>query len=146
MKPMITNGGPHPADKWADMTTDTILDLIKIDDDSATPEAAVARAAKRNLKPVLFDIFNGHHSAVQAAEKGNLARAKKSMLTETLNVTHHMTIADEVDAALAATPFGPHLAKPEVKAVIRQIIGQHTADVMHIERRWHADRLAARGA
>jgi hypothetical protein len=28
--------------------------------------------------------------------------------------------------------------------VVKAIIGQHSANVMHIERRWHRDRLTAR--
>jgi hypothetical protein len=153
MQPMITNGGPHPADKWADMTTDTILGLIKVGEDSVTEEAAAARQAKRDLRPILFDIFMGHHDGVQKHERGHLPKniktaEKANAHAHALDVTPHMGVADEVFSALAATPFAAHFAKPEVQDVIRQIIGSHTADVMHIERRWHHNRLsaAAKGA
>jgi len=142
MRAMITNGGPHPADRWAEVTTDAILGLIQVADDSDTSEATMARQAKRDLRPVLFGIFNEHHYGVQQHERGTLAKESKSTLAKTLNVAQHMTITQEVDAALAATPFAAHFAKPEVATVVHNIIGQHTADVMHIERRWHADRLA----
>lgn len=150
---MITNGGPHPADKWAEMTTNTILDLVQIAEDSDTPEAAAARQAKRDLRPVLFDIFNGHHGTVQNHERGHLkanvkgAKAAGEHLNAALNVTQHLTVMQQVNAALAATPFAAHFAKPEVIEVIKTIIAQHTADVMHIERCWHNDRaVAAKGA
>ncbi len=142
MKTMITNGGPHPSDRWADMTTESILELIEVGEESATPEAVKARAVKRALRPDLFAIFNGHHERVQKHERGVLAKAKESMVTDTINVAHHMTIGQEVDALLAATPFAAHFARPEVRAVIHKIIGRDTANVMHIERRYHADRLA----
>lgn len=146
MKIMITNGGPHPADKWAETTADTILDLIEIAEDSDTPQAMAARQAKRDLRPALFDIFNAHHGKVQKHERGELAKAKKSMVTDHINPHQHMSVMDEVETALANTPFAAHFAKPEVFGAIKQIVGQHTANAMHIERSWHRDRLAEKGA
>lgn len=149
MRPMITNGGPHPADKWADMTTETILDLIQVAEDSVSPEATAARTAKRDLRPVLFDIFNGHHDRVQKHEQNHMraniksAKAASDHMTVPLDVTAHLTVMDQVKAALAVTPFSDHFAKPKVIKTIKQIVGQHTADAMHIERRWHHDRHVA---
>lgn len=147
MRPMITNGGPHPSDKWADVTTDTILDLIQINEDSVSPEATAARAAKRGLRISLFDLFNDHHGAVQAHEQGLKAAVKtvddaEDHVAATLDPMQHVepTLA-RVNTLLAASPFAAHFAKPEVQAVLQNIIGHHTADVMHIERRWHSDSL-----
>lgn len=147
---MITNGGPHPADKWADMTTETILGLVQVAEDSVSPEALAARDAKRKLRPILFDIFNEHHDKVQKHEQGELSKSKK-LTTDPVQAIdtkkHTPSTMEQVDAALADTPFAAHFAKPEVKAVLHAIVGQHTADVMHIERRWHQDRLnSAKGA
>jgi hypothetical protein len=58
VKIMITNGGPHPADKWADITTDAILDLIQIEADSGHAgsdggphcQAGLAQCAVRHLQ------------------------------------------------------------------------------------------------
>lgn len=149
MKMMITNGGPHPADKWADMTADAILDLIAVSEDSNTPEALAARAAKRDLRPVLFDIFNDHHSAVQGTEQRHLTATVKTCehaeahVQSPLDVEPHLPVMSKVFNTLAATPFAAHFAKPEVQAILTSIVGQHTADVMHIERRWHQDGLVA---
>ena len=152
MKPMITNGGPHPADKWADMSADTIMDLIQVADDADTPEAAAARAAKRSLRPVLFDIFNGHHDGVQKHERDHLTRhvkgsqAREHAHSSRLDVTQHLGVMDELFAALDATPFAAHFAQPHVREVLKQIVGAHTANAMHVERRYHADRHEAKGA
>lgn len=151
MQPMITNGGPHPADKWADMTTGTILDLVQVPEDSVTPEAASARQVKRDLRGVLFDIFMAHHSGVQAKEKGDLAKVKKPedarRLSESSFALHddvHSTL-DQVNEAISATPFADHFKQQHVQDVLRTMIGQHTADVQHIERCWHVDRLEKKG-
>jgi hypothetical protein len=152
MRPMSTNGGAHPADKWADTTTDAIMSLIEIAADSVSPEAAVARSAKRTLAPILFGIFNDHHTDVQNGERFHLDTIKLAYVAaehvaSPLDVTPHLSVMDRVFAALAATPFAAHFAQPHVQAVLTQIVGNHTADVMHIERRWHLDRLnAAQGA
>lgn len=141
MKPMITNGGPHPADKWADMTVDTILELVQVQEDSVSPEATAARAAKRALRPVLFNIFNAHHDRVQKHETGEIAKNAKRVHATLDPMPHATPVMAQVDAALAATPFAAHFAQPAVRSVIGNIVAQHTANVMHIERRWHADRL-----
>lgn len=151
MKPMITNGGPHPADKWADVTTDTIMDLIQVQKDSVSPEATAARAAKRDLRPKLFAIFNAHHEAVQASERADVPKslaAAGAHVAKQLDPTPIVTpTLAKINAVLAATPFANHFAEPNVQAILQGIIGQHTADVMHIERRWHHDRAsAAKGA
>ncbi len=58
-----------------------------------------------------------------------------------------MGTADEVLKLLATTPFAAHFAQEHVQAVVKTIIGQHTADSINIERGWHHDRLvAAEGA
>jgi hypothetical protein len=144
---MVTNGGPHPADKWAEVTTNTIVDTILVDGkpDDDSPNATAMRLAKRNLRNTLFDICLKHHSDVQQIERNDKpltavdAAAKAIAPLDTApHLDQTMTAAN---AAFAATPFKDHFAKPEVQAVVKHILGQHTADVMHIERRWHHDRL-----
>lgn len=154
MKLMITNGGPHPADKWADVTVGVILDLIQISDNSVSPEAMAARQAKRDLRPKLFDALIGHHSAVQHKERESLKAIKSAKAAgEHCDGKHDPHAHGETEATcdmvcglLADTPFAAHFAKPEVEAVVHQIIKQHTVNAMHIERRWHHDRLTAKGA
>ena len=141
-KIIVTNGGPHPPDRWADTTVEAIMDLIRIPDDSVTAEALTARQAKRGLSPKLFAILLPHHDGVQRQHRGALKKVKASQVGEQIDVTPHMDAADQALAALAATPFAAHFAEPHVQEVVRQIIGSHTASVIDIERRWHADALA----
>ena len=150
---MVTNGGPHPADRWADMTTDTILGLlVDANPDDASPEAAAARQAKRDLRPKLFDILLGHHHGAQAGERKRLPAEVKlayvahAHLADAIEMPDQWGAENKVLALLATTPWKDHFAKPDVAQVIRNIVRQHTADVMHIERRWHHDRLQAKGA
>lgn len=149
---MITNNGTHPPDKWADVTTEAILNLIDVKEDSVSESAIEARQAKRDLRPVLFDIFNGHHEGVQAREKDALAKIKKhaearAHCEKPLGLHEDVpSTLEEVNAALKSTPFAAHFAQPHVQDVLRAIIGQHSATVLDIERRTHADRLAKKEA
>lgn len=145
---MITNGGAHPADKWAELTANTIVDTTLVDahPDDASEAAVAARAAKRGLRTKLFDIFNHHYDAVQKHERGECAKCKKpsdaaARVVAPHDPSHHMGVMDKVNAALVATPFAAHFAKPEVQDVVKAIIGQFTVDTMHIERRTHHDKL-----
>lgn len=151
---MTTNGGPHPSDKWAEMTANQIADTILVDasPDDTSDAARAARKAKRDLVAKLFDIFDDHHAGVQQSEQGKLKNVKTADKAAA-HADHEQTpidpkphvdaIMDTVNSAFAATPWAAHLAKGEVQDTVRAIIGQHTVDVMHIERRWHHDRLSA---
>ncbi len=143
---MVTNGGPHPADKWADTTTEALLNLIQVPDDSVTAEAAQARQIKRDLRGQLFDVLMAHHDGVQKEHRKGLAKLKVCQKSKQLDVTAYMDTADEVLALFATTPFATHFAQEHVGDVVRQIVGQHTADVIHIERCFHSDGLARKEA
>lgn len=143
MQIMITNGGPHPADKWADATTETILGLIQISDDADTADAAYARQVKREMRPVLFNLFNTHHGDLQKFERAECKKDGKRAGNRRFDPsTHASKAAADLHAVLAATPFASHFARPEVKEVLERIIGQHFVNSMNIERCYHRDRQA----
>lgn len=149
MQILKTDGGAHPADKWAEFTADNLVGLIQVDNDSVTPEAHNARAAKRDLRPILFKILESHFGDVQAFERKHCdkhvkgAAAAQEHADKPLDVTPHLGVMDEVFAAFDATPFKDHFAKPEVREVLTRMVGQHTANTMNIERKTHHDRQKA---
>lgn len=148
MKLMVTNGGPHPPDKWAEITSDEILGLVQIDEDSASSEAIAARLAKRDLARQLFSYFMMHHAGVQQSERAALAKSAKRVDAK-LDPTVHLkagaeALAPDLAAIFDLTPFADHFRKPDVITVVNTIIAQHSGDVMHLERRWHADRQATK--
>jgi hypothetical protein len=149
MKFLVTNDGVHPADKWADFTVDEILDLIKIAPELDSVSAHNARAAKRDLGPILFRILDGHYGDVQTHERGHLTENIKDEAAAAehadakIDPTPHLSVMDQIFAAFDASPFKEHFAKPEVREVLTQIAGQHTANVMNIERKTHLDRHVA---
>lgn len=145
---MITDGGPHPPDKWAEVTTDAVLELIAVKEGSSSEAAVKAREFKRNTFFPLYEIFKNHHGGVQRIERDALSSIKKHAAAlehcaKPLELHEDVpSTLEEVNAVFSKSPFAEHFAKPEVQAVLQAIIGQHSANVVHIERRYHVDRLA----
>lgn len=140
---LITNGGPHPADKWAACTAKTICDLIVIDEASASPEAVACRRAKPRFQLDLADALEAVYQTNQQAEQ---ARATKNTDNASMPAIDP-TDGPHLDAAMAAiltaakpTPFAVYFGQPEVTDPVRRIVAQHLGNIMHIERSWHADR------
>ena len=133
---MITNGGPHPPEKWADVTAKAIADLIVIEP-SAPVEAVID---KRGFEAALFKLLVEQHRHTQ-----DRARA---ICTENHDHGDHRhlvhdratAVAEKVVALAHNTRFAEHFEKPEVRTFLHNVIGQHFANSVHIERSWHADR------
>ncbi len=132
---MITNGGPHPPEKWADVTARAITDLIVIEPTAPTQ----AIVDKREFEMALFKLLIEQHKHTQD-------RARNALAAEG-HVDHRQIVHDRAPAvtekvtALAhGTRFAEHFAKPEVKSFVHNVIGQHFANSVDIEHRWHKDR------
>lgn len=133
---LISNNGPHPADNWAALATTRILDLIQIDPNSTSPQAIEARLAKEDIRPKLLRYLNDHFNLVQSDE-----RTMVRHMHEPIEVEGPITtILANVGSIAKGTPFAAHFKNPDFRETVRRIVGQFTANVMHIERRYHADR------
>jgi hypothetical protein len=150
---MTTNGGPHPADKWALTTTGQIMQAV-----FSKPAAETAGARKFEI--ALLDILAPHHEHVQKHERGKIEEHGITRLSHPIDPREHCAavVADIAAAALKAgsvvvpdpdrpgetitVDLGAHFAKPEVQAALAGLIGSHFASAMDIERSWHADRNA----
>lgn len=141
-KIMITNGGVHPSDKWAETTAEQIVDLIQVDPDSDSPAAKAARLAKPRLKLDLQEALEPHHDTVQQHERGKIKEHGLERLSHPLT-PEAKHIEDALAAILAKTKdtvFAAHFALPETQTVLRHMIGGHFITSADIERSWHADR------
>jgi len=142
---LITNGGPHPADKWAEVSADQIVALIDIDDRADSPQATEARRAKRRFREDLIDTLTGHHDDCIGKERGALkthgvARYDQSEVVD----DHHPETLEAAcqavsDAASKYPVLGNHFSEGEAADVVRRILRSHMNHIMHIERGWHRD-------
>lgn len=144
MQILVTNGGPHPADKWAAASAAAICNLIVIDDNSASEAAVAARLAKPKLESAIVDALMGHHHEVQKHERAQLDKHGHERLSHSLDPRDHVpktlnAAMKAVGACFDASPFKAHFAQAHVQEAIAGMLGSHFASAMQIERSWHAD-------
>ncbi len=128
-KVMITNGGDHPADKWAKITAEMIGDLIQVDENSTSSAAISARKALPHFVLDLADALEDHHALAAVAFP----------LAEDVTPVDKALI--EFSTIVAKTPFAYWGANPTTLAVVRGIIGSHMATVQHSAHSWQLDTM-----
>ena len=130
---MITNGGTHPPEKWAEQTVAQIIQVSK----EALGDAAIAA---RRLELRMLDVLETAHAEVQAAEKKLIKDLGLALLEQDIDPTPHVQKPlDALVEAAAGTPFEAHFAKPEIRDYLRRVLGQHFGTAMHIERSTYGD-------
>lgn len=137
---LTTNGGPHPASKWAEQTAAQIADVIVIDPNSLAFEALTAQ--KQEFENELTVALEDHHELVQSHELGKIEEHGDARLAHDIipEQEHIDDAVAEVQAVADTKIFGSHFRKPEVVAFLEHTIGSHFATSKHIHRSWHADR------
>ena len=141
MQILVTNGGPHPPEKWADVTTSQIMTLIEI---APSADRSFAKA-KRDFEYKLFGLLTEIHDEVQKSEQGKLAKDSAHLHSSLAPQQAATEASNKIVEAAKGTMFAEHFQKNEVRAFVYQTLCQHFADVMHIERLWHSDRAKQKG-
>ena len=134
-----TDGGPHPASKWAEATAGHI---VQIGEHVAGAELVRAR----RFELTVMDIVEAHHATVQDGERGKIVSDGHDRILAALDPSDHLSIDDavgEIVAASVGTTFETHFAQPFVRAYLVDLLTQHFRTSMHVERSWHADRNPA---
>ena len=134
MQILTTDGGPHPADKWATATAEMLVPLDKLTDGHR-------RNAAKRLQADIADALEPHHQGVHDAERAGIAAAGFDHFGTDFDHTAHTPPAvAAVIAASVGTPWEGHFADPTVQAIVAQVISTHFNTSADIERQWHADR------
>jgi hypothetical protein len=123
---MITNGGPHPPQKWAEQSADRLVDIIEIEPTALQYEQALQ--AKNILREKLVAGLLEPHTAAQTAVRASDHFAKSLQV---------------VQGAVKGSMFEQHFGKPETLEFVRQTLLMHFNTVAHIEQCWHRDRQGA---
>lgn len=148
-----TDGGPHPAEKWARMTAWMLSNhLIDVDENAASPRAVAIREARDVLNQKLYALLKDHHAEVQGGERGKIKEVGSERLSHPLRqseeardaaVSEHVDVDALVDAVVQEAKVHPevfaHYAKDETRDAIKQQLHRDFASVMDVERGWHAD-------
>lgn len=135
---MVTNGGPHSAEKWAETTASHIVTI-------AENIAGEKRGAAIKLQAAVIDILEGHHNTVQACERDRCKVHGVARLQHDMTPDDHVNVAevvDEIISASAGTPWEADFKSPEFAAALSATLTDHFMQSAFIERSWHADRNA----
>lgn len=139
-----TDGGPHPAEKWARMTAWMLSNhLIDVDENAVSKRAQDMREARDALNARLYGVLKNHHQTVQTGERAKIKELGSARLSHPLDAGDHVDVDDAVDAVVNEAKLHPdlyaHFSKDETKDAIRHQLHRDFGSVMDIERSWHAD-------
>lgn len=127
---MITNGGPHPAEFWAQVTAEQIAPIS----DTMTGSR---RIAALQLQAKIQMALEPHHTKVQDSEHLSLTINPSYAVAPLTPETNADIAVRDVVAAARGTEWEKHFADDAVQAQIRSEIVRHFADVQSIARQWH---------
>lgn len=131
---LATNGGPHPADKWAMVTAEHLLPL---DPDIVGDKLLPAQ----KLQVAVAEALVAHHTKVQDGERVQLSSKGDARLAEPVGAADTVDQAyQDVVAAAKGTPWEDHVQKPEVAKIMKDILHSHFKTSQDIERSWYKDR------
>ena len=143
---LATNGGPHPAEKWARMTAWMVVNqLIDIDEKSATAKAVEMREVRDELQNKVYRVLKSGHAKVQDGERGKIKELGSARLAQPIHdaIGEHVDIDAIVATVIEETKLHPdvfaHYSKDETKDALRAQLVRDFASVMDIERDWHAN-------
>lgn len=136
---MITDGGPHPAEKWA---TVTAAQLFQIDQKLDGSRLLLAQRTQLAIAEALLP----HHANAQSAERDALTQKGDARLAEPHDpIPAAIDALDAVVACMRGTPWEEKTADPEWKAAAGSVLASHFATSADIERQWHVSRNQAKG-
>lgn len=137
---LITNGGPHPADKWAAVVASKIVGFIQIDEQSNSEAATAARKAKPRFAIAISDAVEPVFEQVMQSEKSKVEAGAITARNDAFQVSDQVSQAfDAVISAASTTPFSEHFKLADVREIVRNIVTQNILDAANISRSWAFD-------
>lgn len=137
---LVTNGGPHPPDKWASLAAGKIADLIQIADQSDSDAATAARKAKPRFALDVSEALEASFRDVTSEEESRVKDGDVTSRQAPFAVDPHLDDAvSSVVSAAAQTPFSNHFNDANVQQAVRIILKQYFLDAANIQRSWAFD-------
>jgi hypothetical protein len=130
MEFMATSGGPHSPGQWALITAGQIIQI-------ATSVKGAQADAARDVQTRIANVLESFFANAQENERAALAERGDRRLDEPLDPNEHLD--DAISAIIDAVDlqFRDHFAQEHVREYLRNLLGQHLATTMDIERKWH---------
>jgi len=133
---LVTDGGPHPADKWALHLAEQVVPLSDVKIGNRPAQAL-------KLQVAVLEAVERHVAAAMAEEQAALKADPAHFDTPHAVDVYAAPVVSAVVACAQGTPWEAHFADPTVVGVITDLVRGHLNSVINIERSWHADRNPA---
>jgi hypothetical protein len=130
---MITNGGDHPAELWAQATAEHLLPIAP----NMTGKRLRAAQALQNK---VADAIEPHHQGVKDVEQKKLDADAAQIMVEPNAEEHIDDAVAAVLACFAGTEWSDKPNDPAYVAMVRTEVGVHFRTSQLIAKSWHADR------
>lgn len=125
---LTTDGGPHSAETWAMASTEQLFQ-------SMVPAGKMRPLDLQRAEVQVAQDLVAIYQKVQDHERDRLSVG--TVLTGFDIEPYLEDIVKTIQNAVAETKYQFHFRKQEVVDWIKQMCGQHIADMQHIERLWH---------
>lgn len=131
---LITDGGPHSPEMWAEMTVSQIVVIAEGAKDKRAEEA-------REFKKQLLSLLTAMHRSVQETERNIInSHGLRAIEREAPYSGDPVTaVVHDIVHMSAGTSFGSHFEKQEIKKYLSELLHNHFATAVLIERSWAAD-------
>lgn len=124
---LLTNEGPHPAAKWADVTVDDIMEIASTASGGLLKEATEFRDKLRAL-------FARHHQTMIDHEKREIKQGRHTEHHAYLTEDHAKVATGEVGALAKGTSFEGHFKQQHVKDHVEYVCNHYFKSAKHVER------------
>jgi hypothetical protein len=116
---------------WAAITASQIIQV--------TPRAQDGQGS--DLRREILGILESAHKCAQDTERALLAERGDARLAEPLDPRNYIALAMMgILRAAEASEFAAHFEQDHVRDYLYQLLGNHFATTMNIERQWHVAR------
>jgi hypothetical protein len=137
---MVTNGGPHPADRWASLAAGQVANLISVDENSNSPAAASARKSKPqfalNCANALESVFVDAMSDAEAAVNNGSITVRHAPIDVE---PYFNSVESAVISSAGGTQFAGQFSSQSAREAVDKVVGQYLADAINISRSWALD-------
>lgn len=147
---MITDGGPHPPEFWAQVMAEEIMDLAQsgltpwnIPDEPQTPvrNADPMRSSQAlRLQAGLLEALTPHFDGCITAEREKLQEDMAHLLSELGAPEHAANSVKSVHQTLDGSLWHGHFAAEDAERFLYEYLHRNLRSAQHIERSWHVDR------
>jgi len=135
---LITSGGKHPANKWAEHAADEIVSISE-----QAPQLLLREA--REFRAKLIGLFTKHNQCMMDHEQEQIQAGKHHPDLPYETEDYASKVRDEVCGLAVGSSFAEHFQQEHVRAWVEGICNKYFKSVKMVERQhFHTENAATK--